>query len=339
MIKKNEVKNEQIFYQSQLKKESKMSKKKIFSYFFPGLIFVCVFSLLNCSIGTQVDMDPVSQDFFEYARLIMSKQEKDIFRHLPDAESRREFREDFWEKRDPDLETDINEFRDEFYRRIDYANARFNEGTPGWKTDRGRIFIYFGEPDQIQMQPMVNNPSLAGYYGYILWQYYRYSFAVMFVDKRGDSVYTFDPVIGVLGAGGGIVGDFFNAVDRAQFGLPPRTRGFSKKFLDFGFKFDRESKDFNLSIPAETVTFVSEEGLLKADFDFEFYFYKKKSPDKYSFLESRHFEKSEEETVQLKDIDFRFSFPNLSPGKYYVDVVIIGGSDTGKARKIFDINF
>ncbi len=313
--------------------------KKFFVYFFSGLLFVGVFSLMSCSVGTKVAMDPVSKDFYEYARLIMSKQEKDIFKHLPDKDSRRVFMEDFWEKRDPDLDTDTNEFQEEFYRRIEYANKRFIEGIPGWKTDRGRMYIYFGEPDQIQMQPAVMEPSLAGYHGYILWQYYRYAFAVMFVDKRGNSIYTFDPVIGVLGDGGGIVGDFFYAVERAQFGLPPRTRGFSEKFLDFRFKFDRESKNFNLSIPAETITFVSEEGLLKANFDFEFYFYRKKSTDKYSFTESRVFEKSEDETVKLKDLNFRFSFPDLSPGKYYVDVVVLAGSDSGKARKIFDVNF
>lgn len=315
--------------------------KKISVYFFSGLFFVCLFSLLSCSVSTKVDMDPDSKDFFEYARLIMSKQERDIFNHLPDAESRKEFMADFWEKRDPDLDTDFNEFQEEFYRRIDYANERFIEGIPGWKTDRGRIFIYFGEPDQTQMNPVLNSndSALAGYRGYILWQYYRYSFAVMFVDKRGDSVYTFDPVIGFLGEGGGIIGDFSNAVDRAQFGLPPRTKGFSEKFLDFGFKFNREAKEFTLSIPAETVTFVSEDGLLKTGFNFEFYFYRKKSTDKYSFTESRSFEKTEEETVQLKNIDFLFSFPDLSPGKYYIDVVVIGESDNGKARKIFDVNF
>lgn len=312
--------------------------KKFTGYFISGLFFICVFSLLSCSVATRVDMDPGSEDFFEYARLIMSKQEKDIFRHLPDAESRKDFREDFWEKRDPDLSTDFNEFQEEFYWRIDYANERFIEGIPGWKTDRGRIFIYFGEPDQIQSHPMVSNPMLVGYHGYILWQFYRYGFAIMFTDKRGDSVYTFDPVIGIFSAGGGIVGDFFSAMDRAQFGLPMRTKGFKEKFLDFGFKFNRETKDFNLSIPSETVSFVSEEGLLKADFDFEFYFYRKKSTENYSFTERRHFEKSEEETVQLKNLDFHFSFPDLSPGKYYVDIVIIGGSDIGKARKIFDVN-
>lgn len=319
-----------------------MSKKKsVYVYFFPGLLFVCIFSMLSCSMGTKVDMDPIDQEFFDYARLIMSRQEKDIFKFLPDQESRREFREDFWEKRDPDLDTDFNEFQEEFYRRIDYANARFIEGIPGWKTDRGRIFIYFGEPDQTQKNPMLNSndANLAGYHGYILWQYYRYGFAIMFVDKRGDSSYTFDPVIGVIGSGGGILGDFFGAVERAQFGLPPRTRGLKQKFLDFSFKVDRESKEFKLSIPTETVTFVSEEGLLKADFDIEINFYKKKSSEQYLYNESRHFAESEDDTVRLKDINFLFSFPDLNPGKYYADVVIIGGSEVGKARKIFDIKF
>ena len=313
--------------------------QKIRVFFISILFVLSVFFPLGCSLGPRADLDPASRNFYEYAQLIMSKQERDIFNHLPDAESRQEFIADFWEKRDPDPGTEFNEFREEFYNRIDYANERFMEGIPGWKTDRGRIYIYFGAPDQQEIRPMVDNPQLRGYKGYIWWQYYRYGFAVMFVDKRGDGAYTFEPFVGTVGEGGGIVGDFFDAMERARLGLPPRSVEFQQRYLDFDFKYDKSGKEFRLEIPANSVTFLSEGDLLQAEFDFLFVFYRKKSPEKYSFKENRLFSEPETETVKLKKIEFVFTFPSLASGKYYVDVVITGRADTGKARKIFDINY
>lgn len=309
-----------------------------------SIVAVAVFSWMTvssgCSLSVRSDLDPESQSFYEYASLIMTKQEKDIFNHLPDSESRKEFIGDFWEKRDPDPLTEFNEFREEFFRRIEYANERFHEGIPGWKTDRGRIYIYFGEPDQTEAQPVVNNPTLSGYFGYILWSYYRYGFGVMFVDKHGNNTYTFEPYVGDFGQGGGIVGDFFQAMERAQFGLPPRSSRFDEKYLDFDMKFDKETKEFIIRIPADSVTFISEGDLLQAEFDFVFVFYKQKSPERMNFEESRLFEESEEKIVNLKDIEMSFFFPGVSPGKYYVDVIVSGKNDlAGKARKIFTINY
>jgi len=315
-----------------------MSKKPIV-FFVAGMVLVGMLLPAGCSFSPRADMDLDSLSFYEHASLIMTKQEKDIFNHVPDAQSRREFIADFWAKRDSDPSTEFNEFREEFYRRIEYVNERFKEGIPGWKTDRGRIYIYFGAPDQQELRPMVDNPALRGYKGYILWQYYRYAFAVMFVDKRGDGSYTFEPYVGGLGQGGGIVGDFFDAMERAQFGLPPKSSRFDKKYLDFDLKYTKETKEFRILIPANSVTFVSEGNILKAAFDFQFIFYRKKSSEKMTYQESRLFEKTEEETVKLKNIELTFSFPNLSTGKYYVDVVIIGKADIGKARKIFDVNY
>lgn len=315
-----------------------MPKKMTVSIvFLVGLAWVL--SSLGCSLSTTANLDPDSESFYEYATLIMTKQEKDIFKHLPDDASRKEFIVDFWDKRDPDLSTEFNEFREEFFRRIEYANDRFKEGIPGWKTDRGRMYIYFGEPDQVDYRPMVDNPQQRGFAGYILWIYYRYSFGIMFVDKHGNNSYTFEPYVGDFGQGGGIVGDFFQAMERAQFGLPPKSTRFDDKYLDFDLKFDKETKEFRILIPADSVTFISEADLLRAEFDFLFVFHRKKSPEKMSFEESRLFEETEEETVGLKKIEMSFSFPELSSGKYYVDVVITGKENNGRARKIFDINY
>ena len=134
-----------------------------------------------------LDLDPQSQDFYDYARLIMTREEIDIFRHLPDPDSRAEFIGDFWHKRDPDPGTEINEFRDEFFRRIEEANRFFrSEGIPGWKTDRGRIYIFLGQPDRIEQKPYMRDPEIKGL---IWWGYMDYKFGVWFADRKGDGQY------------------------------------------------------------------------------------------------------------------------------------------------------
>ena len=65
-------------------------------------------------------------------------------------EEREQFIEAFWQRRDPTPDTVENEFKEEHYRRIAYANERFASGIPGWRTDRGRIYIMWGPPDEIE---------------------------------------------------------------------------------------------------------------------------------------------------------------------------------------------
>jgi len=84
---------------------------------------------------------------------IISSQEREVFLSLKTDEERENFIKIFWKRRDPTPETEFNEFREEHYRRIEYANKNFFEGMPGWKTDRGRIYIMFGPPDFIQSNP------------------------------------------------------------------------------------------------------------------------------------------------------------------------------------------
>jgi GWxTD domain-containing protein len=89
----------------------------------------------------------------EDAVYIISEEEKKVFKDLQTEEEREKFIEQFWLRRDSDPRTPENEFKEEHYRRIAYANERFASGIPGWKTDRGRIYITFGEPAEIQSHP------------------------------------------------------------------------------------------------------------------------------------------------------------------------------------------
>ena len=81
---------------------------------------------------------------------IISDEEESVFKSLTSPEEKELFIEQFWRRRDPDLRTSINEFKEEHYRRIAYVNERFYAGKPGWKTDRGMIYILHGPPHEIE---------------------------------------------------------------------------------------------------------------------------------------------------------------------------------------------
>src|SRR5579864_9459845 len=84
---------------------------------------------------------------------IITDEERSAFLRLQTNEEREQFIEAFWQRRDPTPDTVENEFKEEHYRRIAYANERFSSGIPGWRTDRGRIYIMWGPPDQLESHP------------------------------------------------------------------------------------------------------------------------------------------------------------------------------------------
>ncbi len=99
---------------------------------------------------------------------IITPAEKKVFNLLSTNREREVFVSMFWNQRDPDEHTSENEFKDEHYRRLEYANHHFGKGTPtpGWKTEMGRIYIILGEPNQIQRYE-----NLGGVYPTIIWFY------------------------------------------------------------------------------------------------------------------------------------------------------------------------
>jgi GWxTD domain-containing protein len=84
---------------------------------------------------------------------IITDEERTAFLRLTTNEERESFIENFWNRRNPNPDSVDNEFKEEHYRRIAYANERFASGVPGWKTDRGRIYIIWGKPDEIESHP------------------------------------------------------------------------------------------------------------------------------------------------------------------------------------------
>ncbi|CDM66695.1 GWxTD domain-containing protein [Pyrinomonas methylaliphatogenes] len=133
---------------------------------------------------------------------IITDEERKAFLKLQTDEEREQFIEAFWRRRDPDPDTEENEFKEEYYERIAYANEHFTSGIPGWKTDRGRIYIKFGKPDEIESHPMggpYQRPYYEGggettTYPFEIW-FYRYipgvgsGIEIEFVDPTGTGEY------------------------------------------------------------------------------------------------------------------------------------------------------
>ena len=90
----------------------------------------------------------------EDVRWIITDEELSAFKKLSNNAERDQFIENFWQRRDPTPDTAENEYKEEHYRRIAYANEHFAAGMPGWKTDRGRMYIMYGPPDSIDSHPM-----------------------------------------------------------------------------------------------------------------------------------------------------------------------------------------
>lgn len=121
---------------------------------------------------------------FEIAQYVASKEERDVFKKL-DFEGKKRFMSNFWKKRDYDDGTEFNEFKHEYLRKVAIASSRFDSGSNklGWKTDRGRIFITYGEPTRIDR-------FAGGEHSYQIWTYDHIEGGseFVFVDTRGFGV-------------------------------------------------------------------------------------------------------------------------------------------------------
>src|SRR5207244_8730858 len=131
----------------------------------------------------------------------ITSEELKAWNKLQTNEEREQFISEFWHRRDADTDTDENEYREAYYERVAYANEHFSSGIPGVKSDRGRIFLKYGKPDEIESHPAggayERQPSEGGgstsTYPFERWWYRnlpgRSDVDVEFVDPTGTGEY------------------------------------------------------------------------------------------------------------------------------------------------------
>ena len=153
-----------------------------------GILLLLVLAACSAKGKAVRTMPPEDKQFLSEVRYLITRQESKQFRNTP-PEERAKFIEEFWKVRDPDPTSEENEFRDEYYRRIDEANHLFHEGSAGWLTDRGRVHILLGAPERRDVYP-------SGYSFYSppveIWYYSQ--FPVIFVDSLREGIYRLEPM-------------------------------------------------------------------------------------------------------------------------------------------------
>jgi GWxTD domain-containing protein len=132
---------------------------------------------------------------------ILRPDERNAWKKLQTDEEREQFIGEFWRLRDPDPDTEENEYREAYYERVEYANEHFSSGIRGVKTDRGRIYLKYGKPDEVESHPSGGAYSLASYegngststYPFEKWWYRnltgRSDVEIEFVDPTGSGEY------------------------------------------------------------------------------------------------------------------------------------------------------
>ena len=134
---------------------------------------ICVMLLIGALVSVPVSAQPASQNqdpttkprkvkdepkkafkqWLVEVEPILTQAEKDAWPKLQTDEEREQFIDTIWHNRDPDPDTEENEFRDQYFERLAYVNEHFASGTPGYKTDRGRVYLRFGKPDDVESHP------------------------------------------------------------------------------------------------------------------------------------------------------------------------------------------
>lgn len=252
-----------------------LKKDKKIRYFSSSLLLLILISFLmgfflsSCRLyELEKKLDPVNAEFLSKVRYIITKKERKIFLELPDSE-KKEFREEFWKRRDPDPSTEENEFKMEYFNRIEKTNQFFiSEGKPGWLTDRGRIYILFGPPMDRFTSPMGGDP-----YSRCRETWYYGNFPVVFVDPTCTGDYrlvTYD-----LTAIRSINLMYMHELSRAQQSAQQTIRE-ERRFFDFDLSVEKtlvEEKRVEgviaIAVPYSSLWFAAAEEKLETILDLE----------------------------------------------------------------------
>lgn len=272
--------------------------------------WLAAWPLLALGPGTAARGD----DFFPAAHWLMSKPEREIYAHLADDAARAEFIRDFWEKRDPTPGTPENEFRDDFLRRAEFAERWFREpgSAGGWESDRGRILLTLGFPDERQQLPMLDRPRARAAE---VWTYAALMLRIEFIDRDGLGRFRLEqwPL------------ELLDAVERTRQQGGPSAAG------RFRFRARRRDDGLLVEIPVKGVR-VEESGPgVRAAFAVRvdvFRDYAKKERVELS----REFVETRDALARRRAFAIVVPFSLAVPGDYWLDVTVIEESTGARWR-------
>jgi len=295
-------------------------KKEFLSFLLLGLSFLI---LLSCSSRFKSKLSPESDEFLSKVRYIITPEERKIFKEIPEEERAR-FIEEFWTRRDPDPETEVNELKDMYFTRMEEANRLFSSGRPGWLSDRGEIYVLLGPPTNVDRYPMGRGPggrpTEIWYYGY---------FPIFFVDQYGTGDYNRfqDDVIHIH--------ELNKALKMARM-----TLQYDAELFDFFLKFKREDGQqfIVVEIPYRNLWLKSTPEGGETDLTLSLEVYDRSYNTVLNFKEDFHIELSDEELEEKKNKGYVIRIPvEFEKGKYYIDANLF--NKTGEKESTKSLEF
>ncbi len=281
--------------------------RKIISIFLLLILFYCGPSVKN-------NLTVEEKEFLSKVRYIITKDEKINFFSLP-PEERKNFIEEFWKRRDPVPETEENEFRDEYFKRIEEANKLFGKG--GWLQDRGMVYILLGPPTERYTYPMGRYhgdlPTEIWYYGF---------FPIVFIDYYWSGTYQLTPL---------------SAYQIAQINITQATMGseFKVSKIEIDFEIDLQKNILQIKIPYKLIS------LQKKDSDFYttlFLSINVKNERKETIFQKREEVMLKFNLDDIKNIKSSFhilSFEtNLEKGRYEVEIEVKNLTNNSSKKKL-----
>jgi GWxTD domain-containing protein len=304
-------------------------RKEPFGRILKSTFFTLLSALFLFACASITVRDTYYYDFYEQARLLMTGDEVETYRHLPDVAAKERFIETFWEIRDPDPLTEENEFREEFRERIEYANENFGfpagnpdpETSRGWNTDRGRIYIVLGPPDwmhtvwrekdpeAIVTRDASGNPEVPKeWIREEHWYYQEHHLSLVFTMQRRHWTLESAPP------------DLLNVIEEAKRQLIAPAHA-TAAGIGFKFMLRYEDRTVCVDIPVRSVQYAEKEGKLRALFDVTVEVMEEGTIVR-TLQEPREFLLSEEELLELDHLEIRLPFIPPGPGEYLLRVTV-----------------
>ncbi len=275
----------------------------------------------NAKLKWKASLDVLARKdaFYETTRFIMTRQEKNIYLHMPDKNGKNLFIKEFWKKRDPFPETEENENRIEYEHRIEFANKWFKDRPDGrgWDTERGRLLLQLGMPDSRETRIT----TLRGTTWQVKtdsWYYYEYDLYLQFADLDGFGQFKLRAWPQHL----------LDSLDRAKLALDMNKQTLLSKF-DFKVKFKPGTGTIEIIIPVKHVDFEEAGDNVKASFNVQVYVYRNyKKID--SVKKEQKFTRSKAEVLKLKHMVIPIPYSPPGKGKYYLEAIV---KDMSKALR------
>lgn len=285
-----------------------------------------IFFQIACSQQYKLrkSLPPRDKEFLSLVRYIIKKQERKIFLNISKNE-REQFKIDFWKKRDPEPETERNIYKETYLSRIEESNKLFTtEGRHGWLSDRGRVYILLGPPDNRQVYPMgysfYDPPVEIWYYGY---------FPVLFVDKYRTGRYVLVPLSN------------YHMIELTKAGMVLNQDDIKEKLIfDFKFKMNKLKNGktlFQVSIPYEKISFEAKDKGERFQTSLKLFIeiFKNKNEKAWDFEKSYLISITKEDLEQLEKYYLikELLDINLYPGNYRLKLKLENSYDKKKAEK------